>query len=235
MWMPEYLGKEGNKLLKIIEEPPANTLFLLAAEQEDNILPTILSRCQIIRVPALRQDDIALALQQQQNLSEVQARQIAIISDGNYREALQILHHHQGEDWNNLLRDWLNAALATGAREATRYAQTNQVVGQLADLGRERQKQLLRYFLQLIEVAIRIKALGSQQVQVAPTEAAFAERLLKIAGLGTLRQMAHIINQYVYYIERNANARLLFTALTIKIRSLVHHKLELQPELHVPA
>ena len=53
MWMPEYLGKEGNKLLKLIEEPPPNTLFILVAENEEEILPTILSRCQLVKCPAI--------------------------------------------------------------------------------------------------------------------------------------------------------------------------------------
>ena len=53
MWMPEYLGKEGNKLLKLIEEPPANTLFIFVAEDEEAILPTILSRTQLIKIPSL--------------------------------------------------------------------------------------------------------------------------------------------------------------------------------------
>ncbi len=62
MWMPEYLGNEGNKLLKLIEEPPPNTLFILVAENESLILPTILSRCQVVRIPALETSDIENAL-----------------------------------------------------------------------------------------------------------------------------------------------------------------------------
>jgi DNA polymerase-3 subunit delta' len=62
LWMPEYLGKEGNKLLKLIEEPPADTLFILVAESEAGILPTILSRCQLVKVPALEENAVAEAL-----------------------------------------------------------------------------------------------------------------------------------------------------------------------------
>ena len=58
MWMPEYLGNEGNKLLKLIEEPPPNTLFILVAENESLILPTIVSRCQLIRIPALETNQL---------------------------------------------------------------------------------------------------------------------------------------------------------------------------------
>src|SRR5829696_1595057 len=62
LWMPEYLGKEGNKLLKLIEEPPPDTLFILVAESESSVLSTILSRCQLVKIPALNTPDIEEAL-----------------------------------------------------------------------------------------------------------------------------------------------------------------------------
>src|ERR1700748_1368184 len=108
MWMPEYLGNEGNKLLKLIEEPPADTLFLLVAENESLILQTILSRTQLVRVPLPEEADIEQALIARSGLEGGQARQIAILSEGNYHEALQLLQH-AGEDWQDLLREWLNA------------------------------------------------------------------------------------------------------------------------------
>ena len=89
MWMPEYLGNEGNKLLKLIEEPPPNTLFILVAENESLILPTILSRCQLVKVPALKTNEIEEALINRNKTEANTARQIASVSEGNYREALQ--------------------------------------------------------------------------------------------------------------------------------------------------
>src|SRR5688572_13737850 len=90
MWLPEYLGNEGNKLLKLIEEPPANTLFILVAENESLILPTILSRCQVVRIPALETADIETALIERNKTEATIARQVAGVSEGNYREALQL-------------------------------------------------------------------------------------------------------------------------------------------------
>jgi DNA polymerase-3 subunit delta' len=113
LWMPEYLGKEGNKLLKLIEEPPANTLFILVAENESSILTTILSRCQLVKIPALQPEEIAASLVAKAGLSADQARLIANASEGNYREALQQLQHAD-EDYYNLLREWLNAILRGG-------------------------------------------------------------------------------------------------------------------------
>ncbi|HZJ60554.1 MAG TPA: hypothetical protein VFD24_09770, partial [Chitinophagaceae bacterium] len=120
LWMPEYLGNEGNKLLKLIEEPPPNTLFILVAENESLILPTIVSRCQLIKIPALETTEVQEALVSRNNTGAEIARQAAAVSEGNYREALQLVQHAD-EDWQSLLREWLNAILKTGPVAQTKW------------------------------------------------------------------------------------------------------------------
>ena len=93
MWLPEFLGKEGNKLLKLIEEPPPNTLFILIAENEDLILPTILSRTQLVKIPLLTNMEVEVALELNAGVKIEKAQQIAALAEGNYREALQLLQH----------------------------------------------------------------------------------------------------------------------------------------------
>src|SRR5450432_107674 len=139
MWMPEYLGNEGNKLLKLIEEPPPDTLFILVAENESSILPTILSRTQLIKIPLLDTKDIEIALVERAKISPEKATQVASISEGSYREAVQLLQHAE-EDWQGLLREWLNAVLKTGPAAQVKW------IDDVSKLGRERQKQFLRYF-----------------------------------------------------------------------------------------
>src|SRR5690606_25250433 len=87
MWMPEMLGAEGNKLLKLIEEPPADTLFILVTENEGQVLQTIVSRCQLIKIPQLETGEIAEALVTRNKMEPASAGQVAGVSDGNYREA----------------------------------------------------------------------------------------------------------------------------------------------------
>jgi len=93
MWMPEFLGKEGNKLLKLIEEPPPKTLFILVTENEAQVLQTIVSRCQLIKIPALETREIEEALINRNKTEPAIARQVASVSEGNYHEALQIIQH----------------------------------------------------------------------------------------------------------------------------------------------
>jgi len=208
--MPEYLGNEGNKLLKVIEEPPANTLFILVAENESLILPTILSRTQLIKIPLLSTEEITSALEISAKITTEQARQIASVSEGNYREALQMVSHSE-EDWQTLLRNWLNTIKKTGPVSQVKW------IEETSKLGREKQKQFLRYFGHLLEQAIRVETMGEDNILLPENERDFALRLNKIAGLGQQQAIIKELDNAVYYIERNANAKLLFHALTIKI------------------
>jgi DNA polymerase III subunit delta' len=223
MWMPEYLGKEGNKLLKLIEEPPPDTIFLLVAENEDQLLPTIVSRCQLVRILPLEAADIEKQLIEKSNLPAEQARQIALVSEGNYREALQLMQHNT-EDWDALLKDWLNASLLRGATEFQRFGLQSKIIDQLAGLGREKQKQLLRYFLELLGQSLRIRLIGADQLNLPENEKAFALKLNKISGLSTQHALVKELEQAIYYVERNANPKMLFHALTLKLRSIVLDK-----------
>ena len=214
MWMPEYLGKEGNKLLKLIEEPPADTLFILVAENEDLILPTILSRCQLVKLNALEISEVAAALIKRGNVEIKTAQQTAAISQGNYHEALQLLQH-ASEDWQSLLRDWLNATLKNGPSAQTKW------IEEINKLGREKQKQFLLYFIHLLQQSMRIRFVGNNEISMAQTEKDFANRLNKIATENHQQAIIEELNKAVYYIERNANAKMLFHALTIKLYHII--------------
>jgi DNA polymerase-3 subunit delta' len=217
LWMPEYLGNEGNKLLKLIEEPPPNTLFVLVAENESLILPTIVSRCQLIKIPALETSEVQEALVNRNNTSVDIARQAASVSEGNYREALQLVQHAD-EDWQSLLREWLNAILKTGPVAQTKW------VEEISRLGREKQKQFLRYFNHLLEQAIRFKLMGNN-IYLPETEKDFADRLNRIAGIAQQKAIIEELDKATYYIERNANAKILFHALTIKLYHIIQDKI----------
>ncbi|MDQ3278530.1 MAG: hypothetical protein M3Q06_09395 [Bacteroidota bacterium] len=219
LWMPEYLGKEGNKLLKLIEEPPADTLFILVAENEGAILNTILSRCQLVKIRALQPADIEATLQAKANISADEAKLIANACEGNYREALQLLQH-AGEDYFNLLREWLNAILRTGPAAQVK------VIEDLARLGREAQKQFLRYFIHLLEQALRLQiSSGTLQesllAAMSTGERDFALKLNKQISVEQKEAIAEELGKASYYIERNANAKILFHALTIKLFHIV--------------
>ncbi len=218
IWMPEYLGNEGNKLLKLIEEPPPDTLFLLVTENESLILPTILSRLQIIKLPKPDLQEIEQALQAQGEISAEQARSLAAVSQHNYREALKYLQDGP-EDWQGILRDWLNAILKTGPVAQVKW------IEEISKLGRERQKQFLLYFIHLLEQAIRLKMSGGEQSAALPTsEYDFAVRLNRIADISCQQSIIEELNNAIYYIERNAHGKMLFHALTIRFSHVLRQR-----------
>jgi DNA polymerase-3 subunit delta' len=215
MWMPELLGKEGNKLLKLIEEPPANTLFILVAENEDLILPTILSRTQLIKINALPTQQITTALTTRANIDTTKAAQVATLSEGNYREALLLLQHAE-DDWQSLLREWLNSIAKKNIIAQIKW------IEEVSKLGREKQKQFVKYFIHLLELSVKIRALtGTTHANAVESETDFAIRLNKLCQLGQQEAIINELNNASYYIERNANAKMLFHALTIKLSHII--------------
>jgi len=219
MWMPEYLRGEGNKLLKLIEEPPPETLFILVSENEAQILPTILSRVQIIRLAKPSVPEIQEALVIRAGVAPEQARQLAAVSEQNYREALRQLQHGQ-DDWQGLLREWLNAVLRTGPMAQVKW------VEEISRQGREKQKQFLQYFCHLLEQAIRLRMSDGALADLPESEKDLAIRLNKTADLAAQQAIAEELNKSIYFIERNAHAKMLFHALTIRLYHILANREE---------
>lgn len=221
MWKPEFLGKEGNKLLKLIEEPPPNTLFIFVAENEEMILPTILSRTQLVKIPLLSNMEVEAALELKEGVSVQKAGQIAALAEGNYREALQLLQHAE-DDWQAMLREWLNAILKTGPVAQVKW------IDETAKLGREKQKQFLKYFIHLLEQAVRLRAIGDRRQTTDDRQQTadhdFAMRLNKICSIGQQEAIINELDKASYYIERNANAKMLFHALSIRLYHIISNK-----------
>lgn len=216
MWMPEMLGKEGNKLLKLIEEPPPDTLFILVAENEALLLPTILSRLQLVKVPLLSTPDVEAALELREGVPVQRAQQVAMAAAGNYHEALQQLQH-ANDDWEVLLRDWLNSIVKTGPVAQVKW------IEETAKLGREKQKQFLKYFIGLLRLAVRL-SVSPQTVAADSAGMDFALRLNKLCDLSQKEAIVSELDEASYYIERNANAKMLFHALTIRLYHIISNK-----------
>lgn len=215
MWMPEFLGKEGNKLLKLIEEPPPDTLFIFVAEDENGILPTILSRTQLIKVASVSNIEIGVALIKNHQLPDKKAGEIAAVAEGNFREALQLLQAPE-EDFQSQIREWLNIILKNNVSSQLKW------LDEINKLGREKQKQFLKYFIHLLEQGIRAAYLDDENIGIIPeNERDFAFRINKICGTDAQEAIVKELDNAVYYIERNAHAKMLFHALTIRFFHII--------------
>jgi DNA polymerase-3 subunit delta' len=221
VWMTELFGNEGNKLLKLIEEPPPQTLMFFVAENEGQILQTILSRTQLIKIPLLSKSDITEALVEKEKADRGAAEVIASFCDGNYRDAVLQLKH--GDDqWEVMLRDWMNSILKSGPMAQVKW------VEETAKLGREKQKQFLQYFLHLIEMAVTAEfnnnGIEPEEGSKQATQLDFAKKLKKICQFPQLEAMASVLSDSIYQIERNANSKMLFHALTIRLFHIISNK-----------
>lgn len=218
MWMPEYLGTMGNKLLKLIEEPPPDTLFIFVAEDESHILSTILSRTQLIKIPLFNHNALCKTLIEKEEISEDKASQVAALAEGNMREAL-LLAQNSEEDWHDLLKAWLNVSYKNSVSTLL------PLLDEMNKLGREKQKQFLKYFIQLTRQAILIQYLPQEKTIGMPEkEMELATNINKLCGMEAKEAIIEEMEKAIYYIERNANARMLFHALSIRLHYIIKDK-----------
>lgn len=217
MWLPEYLGKEGNRLLKLIEEPPEQTIFLLVAENADAILPTILSRCQIVKTDPLQDEDIAAALQEKRGLDAERARQIAFLAEGDFNYAIQAADNPENDD-AALLLDWLRKCWRGNGVELVQWTET------FAKLGRENQKQFLQYGLHFLRELLALVVTQNPDARLRPEELKTAQNMASVLDFDKITRLAAILNDNIYFIERNANPKILFLDTSITLHKIMKNR-----------
>lgn len=214
IWMPEYLAKEGNRLLKIIEEPPANTYFILVAESAERILNTILSRCQLVKVPKLSDLDVIRGLQRTHPDLGDRVSGIAHLSEGNFNTALQ-LAQEKGNAYDELFLDWMRKAYKGHGVELVTWTE------QFAKLGRENQKHFLFYALHFMRELLVHKVTGQTDLRLQEAERASALKLAGILETDQLEHMVQLLTDCHYYIERNANPKILLLNIGIQLHQFI--------------
>ncbi len=214
LWLPEYLGKEGNRLLKLIEEPPDNTLFLLVAENQELILNTILSRCQMVKVNALSDEEVAQGLMEKGGINSEKALSIARLAGGNYNEALNLVEHAENDN-AALFLDWFRKCWQGNGVELVKW------VDQFASIGRENQKHFLQYALHFLREYTLLKVTGREDVRLLPAELETAKRMTKVLHLEQISSITKLFDDCSYYIERNANPKILFLDASIRMNKIL--------------
>lgn len=217
MWLPEFLGKEGNRLLKIIEEPPAQTNFILVAETPELILNTILSRCQLVKINPLSDEDLVKGIVKSTNLEPERASAIAHLANGNFNEAL-LLATQGSNDNATLFLEWMRCCYKGYGPEVVEW------VEKFAGIGRENQKHFLRYALHFLREYMMLKLTGNQQVRLRDEELKTAMNLVRVIEMDQIELMVQLLNDSSYYIERNANPKVLFLDNSIQMHKILKRK-----------
>lgn len=210
IWLPEYLDKEGNALLKLIEEPPAHTLFILVAENQDKILKTIISRTQILKIPAYSNEEVYSYLVNK-GLNEQEAEDIALLSDGSICEAEDYLAQ-KSDNYFDILVQWLRLCVTDNGAKLIEFSDQN-----LASLGRENQKSFLIYSQKILRFCILEKLGANKIVNASLKTREFIKKFSDLYSIEQLENANSAIEKRVYYIERNANSKILFLDLSLQL------------------
>lgn len=217
IWMAEFLGKEGNILLKSFEEPPADTIFILIANNEEQILPTVLSRLQIIKVPRLKDEEIIYRLEIKEGVANRDAHAIARQVDGNYNEALKLAKN--SEDDNEKMYLLFLRICLKGNHEGKSLIDFCEKIN--ADLGRENMKGLLRYGLDLMREVFVLEHLGESKVRLTENELKLAQYMNQRLSFHSKEEIVKRLEESCFHLERNANPKILFMNLGIFLSHLL--------------
>ena len=225
IWMAEKMNTAAaNKLLKLIEEPPEKTIFILVTEQEEQIIQTIRSRCQILHFPPLSEEAITNGLVEK-GLVREDALRLAQEANGNYNKALDLMNN-DSEDviFEKWFVQWVRSAFkAKGNKNAI-----HELISwseEVAKTGRETQKKFLHYCLAVMRQAMlvnfNVKELAFMRLQI---DGFSLEKFAPFVHENNIVTIVEELESAIYHVERNGNSKIILTDLSIKLTRLLHKK-----------
>lgn len=222
LWMPENLHpSSANKLLKSIEEPPDQTIFLLVTSERDRILPTILSRTQLIRLKRLEPEDILSSLISAGEISEGHAVSISKISDGDIRNARELAEvSGGGESAETAFLEWMRLCFNPGKTMDKLLAW----VDAMAANNRDSQKQFLVSALRVVRECIVLNLSAVSLARIEPAQQEKLERFRNFITVSNMEAFADELNKGCFHLERNASPKILFLDLSLKVSTILQKK-----------
>lgn len=220
IWLPEKMNAEcSNKLLKLLEEPPAKTVFLLVSEEPDALLATIQSRTQRFKIPGIGDNDIATTLVREYGIEEKAAVNIAHRSEGNWIKALETIHtNEESKLFFELFVSLMRLAYQRNIREMKQWSET------LAAMGRERQKHFLAYAQRMIRENFVCNFSNSSIVYLNEEEQNFANRFAPYINERNVINIMDELSEAERHIGQNVNARMVFFDFALKMIVLLVQK-----------
>ena len=219
IWLPEKMHlATSNKLLKMIEEPPEKTIFLLVSEEPDKVIPTILSRCQLVKIPSFTTHDIEKYLMRRFNTNEEKAADIARVSNGNIHMAVELCEN-----------DDSSFANLNHFKSLMRYAWKRDIVSiinwseEIATTGREAQKNFISYSLRILRenLMLSLDQKKNSLVYLTLEEADFSKNFHPFIILNNIYPLTDEFNLVYSHIEANGNAKIIFLDLALQVTNLI--------------
>ena len=227
IWMAEKMNiAAANKLLKLIEEPPQKTVFLLITENEEQLINTIKSRCQALHFPALSEQDISNALIVNHQISDNEASKIAHQAEGNFNKALHLVE----DDSNDLVfEEWFVTWIRTAFKAKGNVAVVQQLIEwseTIAKTGRETQKRFLTYCLQFFRQSLLLNYKSDPLVFMETKTGFDLSKFAPFVHAGNILAIEKELNDAIYHIERNGNGKIILLDLSMKLTRFLHQKEE---------
>lgn len=219
IWLPEKMHQStANKLLKMIEEPPEKTLFLLVSDEPDKVIPTIMSRCQIIKIPAFTSEEIRSYLRSTYGTTEVKSTDIARVANGNILRAIEMCEKNETAITN-----------FENFRSLMRFAWKRDIISvidwseEMAAEGRESQKNFLSYSLRLLRenLMLSLEQLQNNLVFLSAEESEFSGKFHPFINSGNIFTLTKEFNLAHSHIEANGYAKLVFLDLALKVTRVI--------------
>nr|WP_314839691.1 DNA polymerase III subunit delta' [uncultured Flavobacterium sp.] len=226
VWMADKLNiPASNKLLKLLEEPSDKTVFILISENEEDIIQTIRSRCQVLHFNGLSESTIAQALEKEWEVDSATAQKIAHQAQGNYNKAQQLLQPNRETDFfEKWFVDWVRAAFRAKGNAAA-IQDLIQWSEQIAVLGRETQKEFLQFCIEMFRQALLLNYQTPSLVYIETKVEKFKlENFAPFVNGNNIFDIYKELSDAMYHIERNGNAKIILTDLSIKLTRLIHKK-----------
>ncbi|MBO6516168.1 MAG: DNA polymerase III subunit delta [Bacteroidia bacterium] len=210
LWLPEYLGKEGNSLLKLIEEPPENTYFFLVTENPDGILPTILSRTQLVAIPPYTSNQLVDALTNQGETGDVNA--VAFLANGDWNAA-QKLSISTENNLSDVLKTWMRLCFRKDVPGLMKWSD------EMGGKGRENIKNFLHYALGVFREVLAYKVIPEYSIRLGESEQQFVSNFSGVIQFTNIEVLYEGLNEGISQIERNANPKLTLFQLSLTLRN----------------
>jgi DNA polymerase-3 subunit delta' len=220
IWMAEKMRTDtANKLLKLLEEPPEKTIFLLIAEDQDQLLATIKSRTALVKIPALDTAAIETALQQRFGCDPKQAHDAAMISEGDWLTACQSFKDFEDHKFFfTTFQQWMRLCFRAAYSEIIDFS------ANVKSIGREKQKELLDYGLRIIRNSLLFNNNLAEIVMLPDDEKTFNSKFSPFVNPANLVQIVALFEEAIRQIERNGNAQIIFTDVSFKMIGLLKKK-----------
>ncbi|MCX7955049.1 MAG: DNA polymerase III subunit delta [Bacteroidales bacterium] len=220
IYQPERMNiSSANKLLKILEEPYFGTVFILISSNQELLLPTIVSRCQHIRFPVVDFNALKEYLKIKfPNVDEQILHQSIILSEGNVAHCIELLNRDEAlKNYLNLYIQIMRIAYTISTKK-TDYQKITQIVEELLQLSKEQQKDFIKYCIRYTRDNLMYGLKQKAITFLSKEEREFSEKFSNFVTLSFAENLYRNLSETLYHIERNANARIVFTDLILKIK-----------------